>query len=127
MTGELSLLAALCVILGGGAGSWLRWRVDSWIKARDTTDLMTSLIVINTVGSLALGLTVGVADRFDGSWWLTALVATGLCGGFTTFSSASVEAVELLRQRRTLAGLASVAVIAAGAVAAFGLGWWIAG
>lgn len=121
MTGEISLVAALLVALGGGAGAWLRWRIDSAIKQRTRTDLLVGLLVINTVGSLVLGVLYGLTD----SWWLIALVGTGLCGGFTTFSSASADAVLLFRRDQALPALISVVGMALLAVAAFALGHWI--
>lgn len=121
MTGEISLVAALLVALGGGAGAWLRWRIDSAIEQRTRTDLLVGLLVINTVGSLVLGVLYGLTD----SWWLIALVGTGLCGGFTTFSSASADAVLLFRRDQALPALISVVGMALLAVAAFALGHWI--
>lgn len=121
MTGDISLVAALLVALGGGAGAWLRWRIDSAIKQRTRSDLLVSLLVINTVGSLVLGVLYGLTD----SWWLIALIGTGLCGGFTTFSSASADAVLLFRRDRALAALISVVGMALLAVAAFALGHWL--
>lgn len=121
MTGDISLVAALLVALGGGSGAWLRWRIDSAIKQRTRTDLLVGLLVINTVGSLVLGVLYGLTD----SWWLLALVGTGLCGGFTTFSSASADAVLLFRRDQALPALISVVGMALLAVAAFALGHWI--
>lgn len=121
MTGEISLAAALLVALGGGAGAWLRWRIDSAIKQRTRSDLLVSLLVINTLGSLVLGVLYGLTD----SWWLIALVGTGLCGGFTTFSSASADAVLLFRRDQALPALISVVGMALLAVATFALGHWI--
>ncbi|MGO1950219.1 MAG: fluoride efflux transporter FluC [Mycobacteriaceae bacterium] len=121
MTGEISLVAALLVAFGGGAGSWLRWRLDTLIKAHNTSDLLVSLLVINTLGSLVLGLLFGLTD----SWWAVALVGTGLCGGFTTFSTVSVDAVGLFRRRLTVPALVSVTAMALLAVGAFALGHWL--
>lgn len=121
MTGQISLVAALLVAFGGGVGSWLRWRIDSAIKQRTRSDLLVSLLVINTLGSLILGALYGLTD----SWWLLALVGTGLCGGFTTFSSASADAVLLFRRDRAFPALISVVGMALLAVAAFALGHWL--
>lgn len=121
MTGEVSFIAAVLVALGGGTGAWLRWRVDAAITRRSGSDLMVALLVINTLGSLVLGVVSGLTD----SWWLLALVGAGLCGGFTTFSTASVDAVDLLRRGRTRAAAVSVAGMALLAVAAFGVGHWL--
>lgn len=121
MTGEVSLVAALLVALGGGSGAWLRWRLDAAISRHSRSDLLLGLLVVNTTGSLALGALYGLSD----SWWLIALVGTGLCGGFTTFSSASADAVGLLRGGRVLPAVVSVVAMAVLAVVAFLLGHWL--
>ncbi len=120
MTGEISLAAALLVAFGGGTGAWLRWRLDRLINAHSSSNLLISLLVINTLGSLVLGGLLGLT----GSWWLVALVGTGLCGGFTTFSAVSVDAVGLFRRKLTVAAVVSVVVMALLAVGAFALGDW---
>lgn len=121
MTGEISLVAGLLVALGGGTGSWLRWRLDALISARTSSDILVALSVINTLGSFVMGVLLGLTD----SWWPVALVATGLCGGFTTFSTASVEGLSLIRRRLWMPALISVVGMAVLAVAAFALGHWL--
>lgn len=120
MIGEISLVGALLVAFGGGTGAWLRWRLDRYITDRTSSDLLVSLLVINTLGSLVLGLLFGLTD----SWWLVALIGTGLCGGFTTFSTVSVDAVGLFQRKLTAAALISVVAMALLTVAAFALGYY---
>lgn len=120
MIGEISLVAALLVAFGGGTGAWLRWRLDRYITDRTGSDLLVSLLVINTLGSLVLGLLFGLTDI----WWLVALIGTGLCGGFTTFSTVSVDAVGLFQRKLAAAALISVVAMALLTVAAFALGYY---
>ena len=55
---------------------------------------------VNIVGCLAIGLVYGLAERFE---WFSAdlrlFLATGFCGGFTTFSSFAYENIELLQDK----------------------------
>src|ERR1043165_1541196 len=53
---------------------------------------------INIIGSLLIGIVYGVADRsgYLGHWWILFL-ATGFCGGFTTFSTFAHENLRLLQ------------------------------
>lgn len=120
MIGEISLVAALLVAFGGGTGAWLRWRLDRYITDRTGSDLLVSLLVINILGSLVLGLLFGLTDI----WWLVALIGTGLCGGFTTFSTVSVDAVGLFQRKLAAAALISVVAMALLTVAAFALGYY---
>jgi CrcB protein len=120
-------LAFLLVALGGGAGAAARFVVADTIKARRTTALPWGTVTVNTVGSLVIGVVAGLvltvgADGGLEPWRL--LLATGLCGGFTTFSTATVEAVTQLRgghPGRALATTAANLLLALAAVAV-GLG-----
>jgi CrcB protein len=85
--------------------------------------------VINVTGAFVMGLLstlLGVdwRNRFGSS--STALVLTGLLGGYTTFSSYELDAATAYNQReRGMAFLYWVGSVAAGLLAA-ALGWWIA-
>lgn len=89
------------VALGGAIGAVLRFVADGEVKRRRAASWPLGTFLINVVGSFVLGALLGA--RLPS--WSTALLATGICGGFTTFSTASVEAVTLLRGRRTAAAL----------------------
>lgn len=103
-------MIALLVALGGALGATARFVVDGVIKARTKGTWPVATFVINIVGSLVLGFTL---QRVPGAN-LSALVVTGLCGGFTTFSTASVEAITLLRKEGAgrAAGYAAASVLA---------------
>ena len=91
MAGELT--RGVLVAAGGGAGAWLRYAVNRWA----TADFPWHTLGINVVGSFALGLlVVWLKDR---PGWLL-LLGTGVCGGFTTFSTFSVETLNLLEKGR---------------------------
>ena len=96
------LLVLLSV--AGGLGAVLRFVVDGLVRSRIGARLPWGTAVINVSGSLVLGLLTGLATR--GMPEAVLLVAgTGLLGGYTTFSAASVETVRLLQQRRYAASL----------------------
>ncbi|MCH8612956.1 fluoride efflux transporter FluC [Arsenicicoccus dermatophilus] len=93
----------LGVALAGGLGAALRLTVDTWVRERAARDAAYGLsayglgtLLINVAGSLALGLVVGLASRelLDPAWRL--VLGTGLCGGFTTFSTASLDTARLV-------------------------------
>ncbi len=80
----------LLVFLGGGAGSMLRYLISKGLN--HTTVLPLGTLVVNVVGSLLIGLILGLAYRHPSFSPNTALfLATGFCGGFTTFSAFSYE------------------------------------
>lgn len=103
-------MIALWVALAGGAGAVARFVVDgAWRARRPDADLPWGTIVVNVSGSLLLGVVTGlVIFAEQPSTWRT-VVGTGFCGGYTTFSTTSVETVRLL-QRGKLAAAAANAV-----------------
>jgi len=92
-------MITLVVFLAGGLGAGLRYLFDVGIhglRGRPTT-LGTSLV--NIFGSVALGLFLGLSFAGETSSFARAVTMTGLCGGLTTWSTASVETLRLLRSR----------------------------
>ncbi len=90
------MLATLLVFLGGGIGSALRHGVNVAAGRWLGTTYPWHTLTVNIVGSFAMGLIVGwLAMRADGSGSqsLRLFLATGICGGFTTFSAYSLDLV----------------------------------
>lgn len=120
------LTASLLVASGGAVGSWLRFTVGRlWVMAIDPVRAGAfpwGTLTVNIVGSLAMGLLVGWLARFGTQGEATRLLlAVGVLGGFTTFSSFSLEVVSLLQ--RGQAGVA-LAYLAVSLLAGFG-GLWL--
>jgi CrcB protein len=116
------------VFIGGALGSLLRWLLGSAIGEHYTGKFPLGTFVINVTGGFVIGLLstlVGVdwRDRFGSSF--TALVLTGLLGGYTTYSSYELDSVKAYNQHeRVIAFLYWAGSVAAGLLAA-ALGWWI--
>ncbi len=95
----MSLTSCLLVMAGGAFGTLLRY-VISAMASSTPTELPWSTIAINIAGSFLIGFfgTLTLASgRFPVSENLRLLVMVGVCGGFTTFSSFSLQTFELLR------------------------------
>ena len=89
-------MSAAAVFVGGGLGAVLRYYLERFLAPRRTSDaLISAVFVINVLGSLALGI-VGAAVNVLGGQDAYAGLSVGLLGGFTTFSTAMVEAVQAL-------------------------------
>ncbi|KZE89568.1 fluoride efflux transporter CrcB [Microbacterium sp. TNHR37B] len=86
----------LWLVVGGGVGAGARYLVDGLIMRGRRDAFPVGILVVNVVGSFALGILTGLSPLI-GAMWL-AIGGIGVLGGFTTFSTVSVETV-LLRQR----------------------------
>ena len=113
---------ALFVFLGGGIGCVLRYCAGLVITS---TMFPHATFAVNAVGSLAIGLLGGWASRFGWSEETRLLLTTGLCGGFTTFSTFSKESLAIAEARRWSAFAAYAIGSVAVGIAAVALGYWI--
>jgi CrcB protein len=79
------------VFVGGGFGSVLRYVIGKWLN--NTEDgIPYGTFAANILGSLLIGIILGLAAKNDTiSQNSTLLLATGFCGGFTTFSTFAYE------------------------------------
>lgn len=112
------------VFLGGGFGAALRHGVNKFALAAFGPTVPAGTLIVNIVGSLAMGLLIGALAAVPGgtSQNLRLFLATGVLGGFTTFSAFSLDALTLWERGQPAAALAyvlasvilSLAAIAAG-------------
>ena len=115
----------LWVALAGGAGAGARFAVDGLARSRRASPFPWATVAINVTGSLLLGFVTGLV-LFDGAPTLVrTVIGTGLCGGYTTFSTASVETVRLVQQRRYGYAMGNAAGTLLLTVAAGALGLWV--
>ena len=90
----------------GAVGAVARYLLDRVVGARYRGPFPLATLLINTTGALALGLLTG-GVLYHGLGHVAAAVAgTGFCGGYTTFSTFTVENVRLARQGRPTTSLA---------------------
>ncbi len=116
----------LLLALAGGLGAVARFALDSFITNRWSSPLPVGTVVINVTGSLLLGLLTGWAlasDRGD----VLAVLGVGFLGGYTTFSTASVEAARLVRSGRSLGAAVHAGGMMVLGLAAAMIGLWITG
>lgn len=104
----------LWVALGGALGSMLRYGFSLWIPF-----FPWATMAVNFVGSLLIGLLVGKLEQ--GSWPFY-LGIIGFCGGFTTFSTFSLDILKMLRGGDTMTALFYMAVSVAICLVAVAIG-----
>ncbi|GAB2625050.1 fluoride efflux transporter FluC [Pseudactinotalea suaedae] len=95
----------ILVALAGGLGAAARFLVDGAVQRRRRGGTPLGTLVVNTTACLLIGLLTGWASgRVDSA--LVTVIGVGLLGGYSTFSTASVEAARLLLGGRIGAALA---------------------
>ena len=87
----------LFVFLGGGLGSGLRYLLTTAMNQYSKV-LPFGTFTVNMLGCLLIGLILGYAQKENSlTSNQTLLLATGFCGGFTTFSAFANENLELIK------------------------------
>jgi CrcB protein len=102
------LKEVIFVALGGATGSVLRHWLSSRIAHHTGDGFPYGTLVVNVLGSLVIGILFGLALHSPEDWpgrHMEALLIAGLCGGFTTFSTFSLQTFHLV-ERGNLTGAA---------------------
>ena len=106
----------LSIALGGALGSVARYWVSGVVAQRYGETFPLGTLLINIVGSLAIGFFATLTDpdgRFLASPSFRRFFMVGICGGFTTFSSFSLQTLNLAREGQWFgAGLNAVLSLA---------------
>jgi len=92
---------SLLVIVGSAAGGVLRFWIGSFIQRGVQTKFPLGTFTVNIIGCFVMGLIMGYIEKSSSTstTTLSLLLATGLCGGFTTFSAFAFENIHLLRNQ----------------------------
>jgi fluoride exporter len=86
----------ILVAVGGALGSIARYGLGQAVDARWGADFPAGTLLVNVIGSFAIGVVAGYTQ--DPA--LRQLVMVGILGGFTTFSSFSLQTVQLMNEGR---------------------------
>lgn len=110
------------VFLGGGAGAVARHLVGLWALRHSGLAFPWGTLLVNGIGSFLMGLFIGTLALQGANPTLRLLVATGFLGGFTTFSTFSLDTITLWQR-----GDPAVATLYVGASLALALGGLVIG
>jgi fluoride exporter len=120
------MVATTCLTAaGGGAGAALRLGLNGMVHRHVRPDYPVAMSIINVTGSFVLGLVTGLAARgvLPDRWSL--LIGVGLVGGFTAFSTTSLQTLRLVQERRIWLALSNSFGMIALAVLMAGVGIWL--
>jgi CrcB protein len=121
-------IAYLWVALGGALGSVSRFWLNGIVSARFGETFPWGTLIINVTGSFLIGIFAALAmpeGRMDSSSraFATQFLMIGICGGYTTFSSFSLQTLNLLRDREWLYAGGNVMLSVVLCLIAVWLGW----
>ena len=89
------MLPSVLVAIGGGLGALCRYGIGQVVQA---DNFPVATLVVNVTGCFLIGVLWATFD--ESQWfqdWGKYLITVGMLGGFTTFSSFSLETLELIR------------------------------
>ncbi len=121
------MLQILLVAIGGGIGASLRYIVNLGALRLLGVNALWGTAAINILGSFAMGLFIELlARRYVGSPELRLFVATGILGGFTTFSAFSLDFAVLFERGDLAQAFSYVAISVIISIAALFAGLYLA-
>ncbi len=112
--------------IGSFIGGALRHLLSSWMKNSCTQGFPWGTLMVNLLGCFVIGVIFALFSRYSTTsnpWCL--LLTTGLCGGFTTFSTFANEGLQMLQNGNIGAFAGYVTTSLVGGIALTALGYWI--
>lgn len=102
-------LSLLSIALGSVIGAWLRWGISLRFN-RVFENIPFGTVIVNLIGAFIIGLAVSFFSNSSISPNYKLFVVTGFCGALTTFSTFSVEIVELLQASKLEYAISTIAI-----------------
>ena len=115
-------MTVIAMMIAGGAGALSRYLVDILVSGRLGRAFPWGTLTINVSGSLLLGFLTGLGLYHGLGSDVETIVGSGFCGGFTTFSTFTIDTVGLREAGSTPRAFANVGANLVLATAAAGLG-----
>lgn len=92
------------IFIGGGVGACMRWGVQRWAAAA-LPQFPFGVLACNLIGSFLIGVLFGAWQKPNS---LQIALMTGLLGGFTTFSSFSLDTLKLFQSGNPLLAMTNI-------------------
>ena len=119
------VLFVLAVFIGGGLGSVGRFLLSGAVQRSVGGIFPWGTIAVNGLGALAIGAVWAAAGRYDLAPGVRVFIFVGIFGGFTTFSSFSLETLNLFREGAWRAGFGNIVLSNLACLVAVAAGFFI--
>jgi len=120
------MMSYLVVFLGAGVGGAMRHAMNIWIARLAGTHFPLHTLAINVTGSLVMGMvTAWFAMKGGATGHLRLFLATGVLGGYTTFSAFSLDAVLLWERHEHALAVLYVGGSVVGSLLGLVIGIWL--
>lgn len=96
------------LVIGGAVGAPARFLLEGWVRDRTHRRFPWGTLVVNVLGSFALGVVVGSVVHHGWGAFPAAVFGTGFCGAFTTFSTFTVDTIALVEEGAIGSAVANV-------------------
>lgn len=117
----------LLVMVGAAVGAPCRWLLDRRVQSWHDSVFPWGTWLVNMLGCFALGLVSSAVNTGAAGGQAAALLGTGFCGGFTTYSTFGLETVQLAESGSRLAALTNILISVIFGTALAALGWTLGG
>ena len=112
--------------LGSFVGGTLRYLISTWMKNTFSQGFPWATLMVNLLGCFLIGLLFALFARYSSTshpWCL--LLTTGLCGGFTTFSTFANESLQMIQNGHWGGFLTYVSISVIAGICLTALGYWV--
>ena len=121
------MIKSLCLVgLGSFVGGALRYLISTWMKNACSQGFPWGTLMVNLVGCFLIGVLFALFSRYSSTshpWYL--LLTTGLCGGFTTFSTFANESLQMLQNSQWGGFITYVSISVIAGISLTALGYWV--
>ena len=91
------MIQVICLLTGGAAGTLSRYLLSTWVQRLTLSPFPAGILCVNAVGSFLIGFCWSLAEAFHFPATMRTFLFVGFFGGFTTFSSFSLDTLMLMK------------------------------